>query len=137
MLIQSFEDSDAWRQAHALTLGGYRVTSNYPKSETYGLTSQLRRCAASVAANLAEGYGRHSKNELRRFSQIANGSLQETIYFLILSKDLGYLPEEDYDALMSIARRTGKLLGGIERSTRSTRTKQPNKPTANSSRLTA
>ena len=105
-------------KAHELTLAVYRESANFPKTEMFGLRSQFRRSAASVSANLAEGYGRHGKNELRRFAMIANGSLEETRYFALLARDLGYINSEAYDALMQIAEHTGRLIGGIERSAR-------------------
>lgn len=116
MLVRSFRDSDAWRAAHELTLRVYRETKTFPREELFGVTSQLRRAASSVPANLAEGYGRHSKAELKRFCRIANGSLHETEYFLLLAKDLGYLDQETMSEISTMARRVGQLLGGIERS---------------------
>ncbi|MBI1357803.1 MAG: four helix bundle protein [Acidobacteria bacterium] len=116
MLVRSFRDSEAWQASHELTLRIYGVTRQFPREELFGLTSQLRRAASSIAANLAEGYGRHSKSELRRFCRIANGSLHETSYFLLLATDLGYLEEATMDDLTQMTRRVGQLLGGIERS---------------------
>ncbi len=93
MLIRTFEDSHAWQAAHQFTLEVYRESSSFPSEEIYGLTRQLRRAASSVAANLAEGYGRRSKRELMRFTVISNGSLQEAKYFLILARD-GHLTSD-------------------------------------------
>jgi four helix bundle protein len=118
VLIESFRDSLAWHKAHELTLAVYRESSSFPKTEVFGLTNQLRRADASIGANLAQGYGRHARNELRRFSMIANGSLQEVRNFLLLSSDLGYLGQESLNKLMSLADEAGKLIGGIERSLR-------------------
>ena len=108
----------AWQKAHELTLAVYRESANFPKAELFGLTNQLRRASASVGANLAEGYGRHLRNELRRFSMIANGSLQEVRNFLLLATDLGYLEAQPFGELVELADHTGKLIGGIERSLR-------------------
>lgn len=105
----------AWQSAHELTLAVYRESSNFPKTEMFGLTNQLRRSAASVGANLAEGYGRHSRNELRRFALIANGSLEEVKNFLLLAADLGYLERTTCDELLQMAGRTGRLIGGLEK----------------------
>ncbi len=116
MLIESFRDSLVWQKAHEFTLAVYRESANFPKAQMFGLTNQMRRASASVGANLAEGYGRHSKNELRRFSMIVNGSLQEVRSFLLLANDLGYLAAEPFERLMALAEHTGKLIGGIERS---------------------
>ena len=117
-LLKSFRESEAWKKARELTPAVYGASGGFPKSEQFGLTNQLRRSAASVAANLAEGYGRRSKGELHRFSMIANGSLEETRYFVILARDLGYLPADKSSALLKTADRVGVLMGGIERSTR-------------------
>ena len=118
MLLKSFRDSDAWNVAHQLTLAVYRASATFPRAEVYGLTSQLRRSAVSVPANLAEGFGRHSKAEPLRFCMIANGSLQEVKYLLLLARDLEFCPGEDYDQVTALADRTGALLGGLERSLR-------------------
>ena len=118
MLIRSYRDSDAWRVAHEFTLQVYRLTASFPRDELYGLTSQLRRSAASVASNLAEGFGRRSKNELGRYCRIANGSLQEANYQLLLAKDLGYCAPEQQDELGALSERVGALIGGLERSLR-------------------
>ena len=107
----------AWQSAHELTLAVYRESSNFPKAEMFGLTNQLRRSAASVGANLAEGYGRHSRNELRRFALIANGSLEEVKNFLLLATDLKYLDPSVCDELLQMAAKTGRLIGGLERRT--------------------
>lgn len=116
MLIESFQDSDAWSSAHEFTLSVYRESSHFPKAELFGITSQLRRAASSIAANLAEGYGRHSTRELLRFTRIANGSLQEAKYFLVLARDLTHLDNDQFTRLWKQAVRTGQLLGGLERS---------------------
>ena len=118
MLLKSFRDSDAWNVAHQLTLAVYRASSVFPRAEMYGLTSQLLRSAVSVPANLAEGFGRHSKAELLRFCRIANGSFQEVKYLVLLARDLEFRPDEDYDQVAALADRTGALRGGLERSLR-------------------
>ena len=88
---RSFEDLVVWQRSHALVLEIYRATSAFPKTERYGLTSQLRRAAVSVPANVAEGFIKRSESEKARFVNIAQGSLQEVGYYLILARDLGYL----------------------------------------------
>ena len=87
---RSFQDLLVWRKAHELVLRVYRLTAAFPKQETYGLTLQMRRAAVSVPANIAEGFRRRSKAEKARFLNIAEGSLEEVRYFLILAADLGY-----------------------------------------------
>ncbi len=79
-----------WRKAHELVLAVYTLTATFPKPETYGLSLQMRRSAVSVPANIAEGFRRRSRVEKARFLNMAESSLEETRYFLILARDLGY-----------------------------------------------
>ena len=115
MLTRSFRESVAWQAARVLTLAIYQASSNFPRLETFGLTNDLRRCAAAVGANIAEGYGRNSWSELRRFAQMANGSLEETKNFLVLAADLGFLEREDCERLLEMAEKTGVLIAGLDR----------------------
>jgi four helix bundle protein len=85
-----------WEEAHTLTLSVYQATSNFPKDELYGLTSQIRRASASIPANIAEGCGRDGNSELARFLQIAMGSGSELEYHLLLARDLGFLDANSY-----------------------------------------
>jgi four helix bundle protein len=87
---KSFQDLLVWRKSHALTLSVYRLTVSFPRHEVYGLSSQLQRAAVSVPANIAEGFKRRGKADKARFFNIAQGSLEECRYFLILAEDLGY-----------------------------------------------
>lgn len=89
-----FEDLLVWRKSHAFVLAAYRATGRFPDSEKFGLTSQPRRAAVSVPANIAEGFGKRTKAEKGRFLDIAHGSLEECRYDLILAGDLGYGPPE-------------------------------------------
>ena len=88
--MQRFTDLKVWQQAHALVLAIYPLTARFPAEERYGLASQLRRAAASVPSNIAEGSKRASNPEYAHYLNIAEGSLAETEYQLILSRDLGY-----------------------------------------------
>jgi four helix bundle protein len=90
---RKFEDLIVWQKAHALVLGLYRETSVFPKSEVYGLTSQMRRAAVSVPANIAEGFKKRGRSDKARFLNIAQASLEETRYYLILARDLRYLQD--------------------------------------------
>lgn len=90
MFAKSFEDVDIWKKSHAFVLKIYRLTENFPKHELFGLTSQLRRAAVSVPANFAEGFRKSGKPDKLRFYNIAQGSLEECRYYLILTKDLKY-----------------------------------------------
>ena len=94
--MKDFKELRVWAKAHELTVLVYSLTRGFPKEEIYGLTSQVRRSAASVGANIAEGCGRHSGGEMVRFLQIARGSASETEYHLLLAKDLGFLHVADF-----------------------------------------
>ena len=87
---RSFRDLHVWRKAHEFVLGVYPYSAAFPKHETYGLAQQLRRAAVSVPANIAEGFRRRGKPDKVRYMNIAEGSLEECRYYLILAQDLGY-----------------------------------------------
>ncbi len=87
---RKFEDLVVWRKAHMFVLMVYRLTAKFPKDERYGLSSQLRRAAVSIAANIVEGFRKRSNAEKIRFLSIAQGSAEECRYYLILARDLGY-----------------------------------------------
>ena len=88
-----------WAKAHSLTIDIYRATREFPKEELFGLTSQMRRCASSIGANIAEGSGRKSDGELTRFLHIARGSAAELEYHLLLAHDLSLLPDSKHHLL--------------------------------------
>jgi|TARA_Y100000310_G_C20224234_1_gene597152 four helix bundle protein len=92
-----YEKLVAWKEAHALCLWSYGVTSAFPKKEMFGLTSQMRRSAYSVPMNIVEGNARRSKGDKRRFYEIALGSLEELHYQIRLARDLNYLPKESLE----------------------------------------
>jgi len=85
-----------WERAHRLVLWVYRISDSYPRAELFGLTSQMRRAAVSVPANIAEGYGAGGKGQFGRYLKIAQGSLAEVEYYLILSTDLAYITGAQY-----------------------------------------
>jgi four helix bundle protein len=87
---KTFRDLLVWQKAHALVLGIYRTTASFPKHETFGLCSQMQRAAVSVPANIAEGFKRRGRADNARFLNIAQASLEECRYFLILAQDIGY-----------------------------------------------
>ena len=87
---KTFEDLIVWQKAHQLVLAVYRLSGTFPRSENYGLSSQFRRAAVSIAANIAEGFRKRGKADKLRFLNIAQGSLEESRYYLILAKDLDY-----------------------------------------------
>jgi len=94
--VKDFKELRVWSKAHQLTVFIYNLTRAFPRDEIYGLTSQVRRSAASIGANIAEGCGRRPDGEMARFLQIARGSASETEYHLLLAKDLGFLSEGDF-----------------------------------------
>lgn len=104
---RSFQDLLVWRKAHELVLAVYTLTAAFPKQETYGLSLQMRRAAVSVPANIAEGFRRRSRTEKARFLNMAQSSLEETRYFLILVGDLGY---GDTAQLMTAIEEVSRLL---------------------------
>jgi len=119
-----FEQLEAWQEAHKLALAVYRSTQIFPGVERYGLTSQMRRAAVSIAGNIAEGFKRRGLADKVRFYPLAKtgdyrntaeGSLEELKYYLILSKDLDYLPPEVF--LTAQADTVGRLLNGLTAST--------------------
>ena len=87
---RTFQDLLVWQKAHQFVLGVYALTAAFPKQETYGLSLQMRRASVSIPANIAEGFRRRGKADKARFMNIAEGSVEECRYFLILAKDLGY-----------------------------------------------
>ncbi len=90
MASKTFEDLIVWQKAHQWVLQVYKFTQSFPKNEQFGLTSQLRRAAISIPANIAEGFKKMGKADKARFYNIAQGSIEECRYYLILAKDLGY-----------------------------------------------
>jgi len=97
--MRNFRELEVWQRAHRLTLDVYRDSAEFPKAEMFGLTSQMRRAAASVGANIAEGAGKFSGAELLRYLQIASGSASELENHLILARDLGFLEDERFGRL--------------------------------------
>lgn len=96
---KSFEDLLAWQKAHSFVLSIYDISKKIPKDELFGLTSQLKRASVSIAANIAEGYKKQSKKEKIHFFNIAQSSLEECRYYLILIKDLKFVTFEEYEYL--------------------------------------
>ncbi len=94
--MQNFKDLKVWAKAHQITLDVYKASAKFPKEEVYSLTSQLRRAAASIPANIAEGCGKNTQADFANFLNISLGSANETEYFLILSQDLDYLTPEQF-----------------------------------------
>lgn len=110
---RSFQDLLVWQKAHKFVLGVYRLSENFPKSEIYGLTSQLRRAAVSIPANIAEGFRKKGIADKSRFMNIAQGSLEECRYYLILVQDLEY---GDTNLLTQDLEEVSRLLNAYHRS---------------------
>jgi four helix bundle protein len=109
---RSFRDLVVWQKAHEFVLPVYRFTASFPDREKFGLSHQMRRAAVSVPANIAEGFGKRSQPEKTRFWNIAEGSLEECRYYLILAHDLGY---GETDSLMETLEETSRLLNAYAR----------------------
>ncbi len=116
MNIRSFEDLEAWKLAHALALEVYRASGGFPPAERFGLVPQIRRAAVSVSANLAEGFGRATPADKARCYTIASGSLEEVGCFLLLARDLGWLPAAH--SLFAALAKTRGVLRGLLQATR-------------------
>ncbi len=99
--MQDFRRLKIWERSHQLAIQIYKATGTFPKTELYGLTSQIRRSSTSISANIAEGCGRGGRIEFARYLQISLGSAYETEYHLLLARDLGFLCEPDYEQLTS------------------------------------
>lgn len=95
-----FQDLVVWRKAHEFVLAVYAFTASFPKQETYGLSLQMRRAAVSIPSNIAEGFRRRGRADKARFMNVAEGSVEECRYFLILAGDLGYGDTSDLDGAL-------------------------------------
>jgi four helix bundle protein len=116
-----FKDLKVWQKAHQMTLDTYRVTAGFPKEEMYGLTSQVRRAAGSIGANIAEGCGRRSDGDMCRFLQIARGSAAEAEYHFRLARDLHFLDEKHFRMLTHQADELQRMLTALMQRVRTTR----------------
>ncbi|MBA7506219.1 hypothetical protein ES706_04900 [subsurface metagenome] len=118
--MKDFRDIKIWQRAHNFVLKVYKVTKPFPQEEVYGLTSQIRRAAASVPTNIAEGCGRNTDAELARFMEIASGSASELDYLLLLAKDIGLLAENGYVELLTELTEIRKMLTTFIKTVRKT-----------------
>jgi four helix bundle protein len=113
-----WKDLKVWQESHQLTLRIYEVTASFPKTEIYGLVDQLKRASYSVPANIVEGQSRNTTKDYLHFLFNARGSLEETRYFLLLSKDLGLMTQETYTDLENryslISKMLNKLIGSLK-----------------------
>ena len=116
---RSYRDLDVWKRSMALAEAVWRLSSRFPAEERFGMTSQLRRAATSVPANIAEGAERHGTGEFLHFLGIASGSLAETETFLMLAERLGLIPPEKLKDALDQSEEIGRMLNGLKRSLRS------------------
>jgi four helix bundle protein len=112
-IVQSYRDLVVWKKSMSLVLDIYRDTNAFPKVETYGLVSQLRRAAVSVPSNIAEGQARLSTAEFKQSLGHARGSLMEVETHILLARELGYLEPDQSENLLSSSAEVGKILNGL------------------------
>lgn len=111
----SFKDLIVWQKAHQLVIAIYTATQKFPKEEVFSLTNQVRRATVSIAANICEGYKKKTIPNQLNYINIAEGSLEEVKYYIILSKDLQYINEKECEQLTNSAEEVGKLINGYEK----------------------
>ena len=109
-MTYSFESVIAWQKAHVVVLAVYRITKHYPKEELFGLTSQFRRAAVSIEANIAEGYKKLTKADKLRFMNISQGSIEECRDYVILSRDIDYISTEEFSELRDALEDASRML---------------------------
>ena len=126
--MQDFKKLDVWKRSHELALMVYKLSASFPREEVYGLTSQLRRAASSVPANIAEGCGRDSPLDFAHFLDIAFGSASELEYHLILAKDLGFLTAEDHESAANEVSGTKRMLSASEKAASQTSSSSKRSP---------
>lgn len=102
-----------WQRSHEFVLEIYKLTKRFPKEEKYGVVSQLRRAAASVPTNIAEGVKKGTRKDYARFVNMAETSLEEAKYLILLSRDLDYISSSNYESLLSYSDEIGRMLNGL------------------------
>jgi len=113
--IETFTDLNVWKEGHKLVVMTYKITKDFPREETYSLVDQMRRAAASITANIAEGFGRQTYKEKVQFYYLAKGSLSELKNFILIAKDVQYLTEKHFQELVEQSNIVGPLLQGFIR----------------------
>jgi len=111
--MQSYRDLKAWQKAMELVVEIYRITQGFPKHETYGLTSQMRRAAVSIPSNIAEGKGHYSDREFTQFLRHARGSLLEVETQILIAEELKYLQKQQSSKLFDLTAETGRNINGL------------------------
>ncbi len=115
--MKTFRDLKVWRKAHELVLEMYKVSKKFPDEEKFGLVTQIRRSSSSIPTNIVEGFKRKGKKDFIHFLNIAEASLEETKYHLILAFDLGYINDEN-KRLEDLCDEVGKMINGLQKSIR-------------------
>jgi len=123
--MMPYERLTAWSSAHEFAVAVYRVTKAFPRDEQYGLSSQIRRAAFSIPANIAEGSAKRGSTEFRRFLDIAIGSFAEVSYALVFARDVGVLDPAEFQRLEALRVRVGKLTWGLYSAIASRAVKSP------------
>jgi four helix bundle protein len=118
--IKSFEDLLVWQKAHKIVLSIYKLLEKFPKEEKYRIIDQLVRAVISIPTNISEGFGRYTSRDYIHFLIISRGSLSEVKYLILLSKDLKYITENEYQELNNDLSEIGKMLNGLIYSLRKT-----------------
>lgn len=116
MKIKSYTELSAWQKAHELTLLVYRLTERFPNTERFGIVAQVRRSAAAVPANIAQGFGRGTTKELLQSLRVTRGELEEARYFMMLSRDLKHISLEEFKEVSELCDSTGRLINALGRS---------------------
>ncbi|MDD2710512.1 MAG: four helix bundle protein [Verrucomicrobiae bacterium] len=116
--MKTYRDLFAWQKAMSLVTEIYRMTGMFPKEEIYGITSQMRRCAVSIPSNIAEGYGRHSRDDYLRFLQMAMSSLFEIQTQMEIAMNLKYVEKNQFDEVYQSSREIERILAGLIQSVR-------------------
>jgi len=112
-IVQSYRDLIVWKKSMSLVLDVYRSTNSFPKTETYGLATQLRRASVSIPSNIAEGQARLSTMEFKQFLGHARGSLMEVETYILLAQELGYLERDQSESLLAGSAEVGRILNGL------------------------
>jgi four helix bundle protein len=113
MLGRSYQDLIGWKKSIALVTEVYRSTQSFPRPETYGLTSQIRRAAISIPSNIAEGQGRRSRGEFKQFLGHARGSVFELESQIIIARNLGYMEDAQAESLLNQIAELGRIINGL------------------------
>ncbi len=113
--VKTFRDLVVWQKSHELVLEVYKTSKSFPADEKFGLVSQIRRASSSIPTNIVEGYKKKGNKEFLRYLNIADCSLEETKYHLLLAKDLIYLTEGDFNHLSSKCDEVGRMLSALQR----------------------